>query len=135
MLDVNTEKSIEELEDAVILRCAGSLAGGNEAALLCAALGRDARNITLDLSHVDAIDAAGIGALISLQAAGIYLRLMNPVKAVREALRVTKLDSVFEIFDALLPDASLAESNDHDADAPRRRFTRTSLSPILVPAS
>jgi anti-anti-sigma regulatory factor len=32
----------------------------------------------LDLTQVDAIDAAGIGALASLQAAGVYLKLMNP---------------------------------------------------------
>jgi anti-anti-sigma regulatory factor len=46
---------------------------------------------------VDAIDAAGIGALVSLQASGIYLTLLNPTEQVREVLRVTQLESVFEI--------------------------------------
>jgi len=46
---------------------------------------------------VDAIDAAGIGVLVSLQAAGIYLKLVNPTRQVREVLRVTKLETVFEI--------------------------------------
>jgi anti-anti-sigma factor len=54
------------------------------------------RNVVLDLREVDAIDAAGIGSLISLQAAGIYLRLKNLTEPVREVLRVTKLESVFE---------------------------------------
>jgi anti-anti-sigma factor len=53
--------------------------------------------VILDLRKVDAIDAAGIGVLVSLQAAGIYLRLMAPSEQVREILRLTKLDSIFEI--------------------------------------
>jgi hypothetical protein len=51
----------------------------------------------LDLTHVDAIDAAGIGALVSLQAAGVYLKLMNPTPQVREILKITNLDTIFEI--------------------------------------
>jgi anti-anti-sigma factor len=51
----------------------------------------------LDLREVETIDAAGIGALLSLQAAGIYITLASPTDAVREIFRVTKLDSVFEI--------------------------------------
>jgi len=50
------------------------------------------------------VDAAGVGLLVSLQAAGIYLKLMNPTKQVREILRVTNLESVFEI----------SESQSHD---------------------
>lgn len=87
----------EEVGDSVVLHCAGRIVRGDEVALLCAAVRQRGRNIVLDLGEVDAIDAAGVGALISLQAAGIYLQLMRPTKAVRELLRVTKLDSVFEI--------------------------------------
>ena len=89
--------SIEESVDTVILHCAGRIVRGDETALLCAAIGQHGRDITVDLNQVDAIDAAGIGALISLHAAGIYLRLINPSKAIREVLRVTRLDSLFEI--------------------------------------
>ena len=89
--------TIEEFGETAILRCAGRIVRGDDAALLCAALGQEARDIILDLSRVEAIDAAGVGALISLQAAGIYLQLMNPGNAVREILRVTKLESIFEI--------------------------------------
>ncbi len=90
--------TIEESEKNIILRCAGQIVRGDETALLCAAIGQADRNIVVDLSQVDAIDAAGVGALVALQAAGIYLRMLNPGKAVREVLRITKLDSVFEIF-------------------------------------
>ncbi|MGH9643552.1 MAG: STAS domain-containing protein [Terriglobales bacterium] len=87
----------EELDGTAILHCAGRIVRGDETALLCAALRHRDQRIVLDLSEVEAIDAAGIGALVSLQAAGIYLQLLNPVKAVREVLRVTKLDTIFEI--------------------------------------
>ena len=93
MLTVNVKDS----SDVVILYCVGRIIRGEETAILCAAVQRHGRNIILDLSKVDGIDAAGVGALIALQAAGIYLRLMNPTKPVREVLRVTGLASVFEI--------------------------------------
>jgi anti-anti-sigma factor len=89
--------TIEDFGETAILHCVGRIVRGDEAALLCAALGHDAHSIILDLGRVEAIDAAGVGALISLQAAGIYLQLMNPGHAVREILRITKLDSIFEI--------------------------------------
>jgi anti-anti-sigma factor len=71
----------------------------NETAILCAAVRRHGRDIILDLANVDALDAAGIGAFISLQAAGVYLTLSNPNVHVREVLRITGLESVFEIRD------------------------------------
>jgi anti-anti-sigma factor len=89
--------SVEDLGENVVLHCAGRIVRGHETALLCAAVRQHGRSITLDLSGVEAIDAAGIGALISLQAAGIYLQILNPTKAVRELLRITRLDTVFEI--------------------------------------
>jgi anti-anti-sigma regulatory factor len=89
--------TVEDLGDAVVLNCAGRIVRGEESAILCAAARRYGRNIALDLSLVDAIDAAGVGALIALQAAGIYVRLRNPSKPVREVLRVTQVESVFEI--------------------------------------
>jgi anti-anti-sigma regulatory factor len=70
---------------------------GQETTILCAAVEHHGRDLVLDLAAVDAIDAAGIGLLVSLQAAGIYLKLVNPTKQVREVFRVTKLESIFEI--------------------------------------
>ncbi|SRR5208283_2921178 len=93
MLTITTET----LDDVVILHCLGRIVCGYETILLCSALHQAGRNIVLDLAEVDAVDAAGIGALVSLQAAGIYLKLMNPTQPVREILKVTNLDSIFEI--------------------------------------
>jgi anti-anti-sigma factor len=89
--------TIDELDDSTVLRCVGRIVRGEETRILCAAVNHAGRNIVLDLSKVDALDAAGIGALIALQAAGVYLQLMNPPSTIREVLRVTKLDSIFEI--------------------------------------
>ena len=88
---------VEKLGDVVILRCQGRIVRGQETAILCAAVQLYGREVILDLRKVDAIDAAGIGVLVSLQAAGVYLKLMAPGEQVREILRLTKLDSIFEI--------------------------------------
>jgi anti-anti-sigma factor len=93
MLTITTET----FDEVVILHCLGRIVYGYETILLCSALHQAGRNIVIDLAEVDAIDAAGIGALVSLQAAGIYLKLMNPTRPVRETLKVTNLDSIFAI--------------------------------------
>jgi anti-anti-sigma factor len=89
--------TVENLGEVTILHCVGRIVRGYETALLCAALRQEARKMVLDLTQVEAIDAAGIGALVSLQAAGIYLKLLNPAEQVGELLRITRLDSLFEI--------------------------------------
>ena len=89
--------TLEDAGEVVVLHCQGSLVKGQETGVLCAAVKHHGREIVLDLGKVSTIDAAGIGALISLQTAGIYLRLENPTKAVRDVLRLTGMDSVFEI--------------------------------------
>src|SRR6266436_6511920 len=92
--------TVKNSDDGVVLQCNGRLVRGDETAILCAAVRQEGRNVTLDLAGVDAIDAAGIGSLVSLQASGIYLTLLNPTDQVREVLRVTQLDSIFEIRDS-----------------------------------
>jgi anti-anti-sigma factor len=89
--------SVEHLDEMAILRCRGRIVSGDETALLCAALAQEQSYVSLDLAEVSAIDAAGIGVLVSLQAAGVYLQLLNPTPQVREVLKVTQLDSIFEI--------------------------------------
>jgi len=92
--------TVKESDDGVVLQCQGRIVRGDETAVLCAAVRHEGRNVTLDLTGVDAIDAAGIGCLVSLQASGIYLTLLNPTEQVREVLKVTQLESIFEIREA-----------------------------------
>ena len=91
---------VESIGDRVTLHCQGRLVRGQETQVLCAAVQQDTQEIILNLGGVTAMDTAGIGALISLQAAGIYLKLANPTNRVHELFRRTKLDSVFEIFES-----------------------------------
>ena len=93
MLIVSSQKQ----RDTLILRCRGRIVRGEETAILCSASRGNSGTVILDLTEVETIDAAGIGALVSLQAAGIYVRIVNPSEPVREILRVTRLDSIFEI--------------------------------------
>ena len=92
--------TIEEFDEMTVVRCVGRIVSGYDNVLLCPAAQQVGRDVVLDLTQVDAIDAAGIGALISLQAAGVYLKLMNPTPQVREILKLTNLDSVFEIVES-----------------------------------
>ncbi|MGA9511920.1 MAG: STAS domain-containing protein [Candidatus Sulfotelmatobacter sp.] len=126
MLNVTVKKFAE----TAILHCVGRIVRGDETALLCAAVGQHGRNIILDLQKTDAIDAAGVGALISLHAAGVYLRLINPSKAIRDVLRLTRLDSIFEISGAP-PTADYREYEDSDALQASPSFS----SPIVATAT
>jgi anti-anti-sigma factor len=92
--------AIMDSDDGVVLHCQGRIVRGDETVILCAAVRHERRNVSLVLAEVDAIDAAGIGSLVALQAAGIYLKLLNPNPQVREVLRVTGLDSILEICDS-----------------------------------
>ncbi len=89
--------TVEKLDQAVVLHCAGRIVRGEETSLLCTASRQHGRSIMLDLEKVETIDAAGIGALVALQAAGIYVQLINPNERVRELLRITQVDSILEI--------------------------------------
>ena len=90
--------TFESARRVVTVRCQGRLVFGLGSALFGAAVPHHRREVIIvDLSGVTAIDAAGIGALISLRAAGTYLRLVDPSETVRRVLRLTNLDSVFDI--------------------------------------
>ena len=94
--------AVEYSRDTAILHCVGRIVAGDEADVLKAAVMRQAsrRVVLLDLARVETMDAAGLGLLIFLQsmghAVGFKLRLTNPTRHVRELLKLTGLDSVFE---------------------------------------
>jgi len=89
--------TVKNFDEITVVHCLGRIVRGYDHVLLCLAAQQVGRNVVLDLTFVDAIDAAGIGALVSLQAAGVYLKLMNPTRQVRETLKITNLDTIFEI--------------------------------------
>ena len=94
--------TIQKLEDVSIFHCSGRITAGHED-LLRAAVRRQsrARTIVLDLAEIEAVDAAGLGMLVSLRARatenGTDLKLMNITSRVDQVLRLTNLRSSFEV--------------------------------------
>jgi len=96
----------KEREGIVILELKGRITVGAEAGALrerVALLNRASmRNVVLDLAEVDYIDSTGLGALVmcatSLRKNGGALKLLNLNRRNIELLVMTKLETIFEIF-------------------------------------
>jgi anti-anti-sigma factor len=94
---------VERTDDVVVVRCFGRIVRGEAVGTLRSAVvsERDTRIVVLDLSDVEAIDAGGLTALVSLhhwtRGRGIQLKLVNPSQFVMETLQRTGLDQVFDI--------------------------------------
>jgi anti-sigma B factor antagonist len=76
----------------------------------------DARSVVLDIARVSAIDASGLGLMLSLrkhaEQKGVGIKLMNVSKFVNQVLEITRLDTVFEVIPRVesLPARSHARS-------------------------
>jgi anti-anti-sigma factor len=94
---------VEKAGDVAVVRCTGRLVRGTEISTLRNAVvsEQNTRIVVLDLSEVEALDAGGLNALVSLQLwsrnHGVQLKLVNPSRFVREMLVCTRLDRVFDI--------------------------------------
>src|SRR5207247_10137198 len=95
-------------EDVTVICCKGRIAYGAEAAALSgefSELAPQTRRVVIDLSSVEMIDAAGLGALISAaltaQASQCSVKLAAPGYLIRQLLELTKLTSVFELYPTL----------------------------------
>jgi anti-sigma B factor antagonist len=64
---------------------------------------KDNKKILLNLAEVSYIDSSGIGELVAgfttMTNAGGQLKLVNLTKRVKDLLQITKLYTVFEVFD------------------------------------
>ena len=96
MLDVR----VERLSEKVVVHCAGRICAGENLSrlrtvVLCQ---RGARAIILDLAHVTAIDAGGLGTLVflhtSAQRLGRELKLRALSAEVENVFALTGLDAV-----------------------------------------
>ena len=95
-------------EDMTVICCKGRIAYGLAASALSdeiAELAPRTRRVVIDLSGVDMIDAAGLGALISValraQASQCSVKLAAPGSLIRQLLELTQLTSVFEVHPTL----------------------------------
>ena len=107
MLEIETTK----LGNVAVLKMQGRIVIGETDALrMAVAEQMDACTVILDLSHVQTIDAGGLGVMLELKASaeskGIEFRLRNVTRLVNRVLEITSLDSVFKISgDSLLTGA------------------------------
>jgi anti-sigma B factor antagonist len=97
----------KEIEGIVILELHGRLVVGTESTdfrrKITALISEDRKSIILDMKHVDYIDSTGLGTLVvahtQLQKAGGSVKLLNVSKRNVQLLILTKLSTVFEMFD------------------------------------
>ena len=68
-------------------------------------LGQGKKRLVLDLGNVTYIDSAGLGTLVagytSAQSQGADMKLANLTKRFHEQLNITKLVTVFEVFNSV----------------------------------
>jgi anti-sigma B factor antagonist len=95
-------------DDVTVICCKGRIVYGIEAAALSdelQGLMPQTRQLVIDLSGVEMIDAAGLGELISVavmaQATECSLKLAAPSDLIRQLLELSNLASVFEVHPTL----------------------------------
>ena len=98
---------IRTIGDARILDCSGKITLG-EGTMSIRNTVRDilqsgTKKIVLNLNDINYIDSSGVGELVSTYTTvvngGGKLKLLNLTKRTRELLTITKLLTVFEVFD------------------------------------
>ena len=114
------------LGDVMVVRCLGRITFGYADRLKVVVKQARTPVVVLDLAETTAIDAAGLGMLVSLQswaqAAGTTLKLMNLRPAVEELFELTNLKDVFavcsvpEMFDLLCRAMRWPDAADEPAD-------------------
>lgn len=99
---------IERVEkDIVIVRPEGKIMGGDETSVLCDTLRQlmdeGVRKIVMDFDKVSWINSAGIGVIMgcftTLRRMGGNMKFSSPTDKVGYYLQITKLNTVFEIFE------------------------------------
>jgi anti-sigma B factor antagonist len=106
-LPVSTTLSFRELGDVTVIDVAGQIKLGEGAVSVRDAvrqlLAKNQKRILVNLGEVSYIDSSGIGELVAafttVTNQGGQLKLLNLTKRVQDLLQITKLSTVFEVFD------------------------------------
>jgi anti-anti-sigma factor len=101
--EVMLNVTVQTVDETTILRCQGRIVTGRETSILReAVLARpDTGKLIVDLRHVDAIDAGGLGLLLELRewarSKRVQLRLVNITSRVQHVLEATKLSRIVDV--------------------------------------
>lgn len=97
---------VEQDQDVTVVEVSGRMIGGEEISLLRERikwLFHSTTNIILNLSGITFIDSAGLGVLVSMwtssKSVGRVLKLASVHGKVKQVLEVTRLNSIFEIYE------------------------------------
>lgn len=98
--------STRALDGVMVVDCSGRIVFGEESATLRDTVKKllaQSPRLVLNLAEVDHIDSGGLGTLVSLYTtarnAGGALKLARLTQRVADLLQLTKLVSIFEVFD------------------------------------
>lgn len=103
---MNLKMEVKTVSGVTVVSCVGRIVFGDEAAALRAELKKTlttSKKLILNLSDVNYIDSGGLGTLVgvysSARAAGADIKLAGLTQRVRDVLAITKLVTVFEVYD------------------------------------
>jgi anti-sigma B factor antagonist len=99
----------KDVNGVTVLQLNGRVTLGEESSQLRTklkdALSQGKTRLVLDLADVSYIDSAGLGTLVagftSAQNQGASLKLANLTKRFKEQLNITKLVTIFDVFDSV----------------------------------
>src|SRR4029450_11091968 len=113
--------------DVIVVTCVGRVIAGDEAAFLeqhVTSLLPDHAQIVLNWHDVNYIDSGGVGLVVRLlnrtRTAGGDLKLCAVSERVREVLRITRLDKVFDLHETEAGAIAAFERPALPADSPTR---------------
>ena len=103
---MSIELRSESNDHAAVIHCSGEIKAGDDAHHFRAVIAgwlRQRSLVTVDLSKVKYMDSSGLGELIScytaIQRMSGRVKLLSPNHRLQNLLVITKLITVFEIFD------------------------------------
>jgi anti-sigma B factor antagonist len=104
---MNLKMDTKAVNGVSVVHCSGRIVFGDEASLLRSKLKEilaSNKKIILDLSDVSYIDSGGLGTLVgsysTARSAGADIKLAGLGQRVRDVLQITKLVTVFEVYDS-----------------------------------
>jgi len=104
---VSAKMTIRQVGDVTMIDAAGRITLGEGSSTFRDTIkdlvGKGQKNIVVNLADISYIDSSGIGEMVSgfttVTNAGGQLKLLKLTKRIQDLLQITKLYTVFEVFD------------------------------------